>query len=157
MRKNLISAPAQNNLSANQRWFNLESMAQVEFSAEQAENPVENIFTSETHSIWRASHPGKQTVRLLFDSPQDINCIRVVFREEEQSRTQEFLLCYSTDGGKSYQEILRQQYNFSPPDTCLQVEEYGVQLEKVTTLELTIIPDIGGGNAHASMVQWQIA
>jgi hypothetical protein len=157
MRKNLISAPVQNNLSVKQPWFDLESMAQVEFSSEQAENAIENVFTPKTHVIWRASQSGKQIIRLLFDSPQNIKCIRLVFGEEEQSRTQEFLLCYSADGGKSYLEILRQQYNFSPPDTCLQVEEYWVQLEKVTTLELTIIPDISGGNAHASMVQWQIA
>lgn len=157
MRKNLIDAPVQNDVLVNQQWLDLESLAQVEFSSEHAANPIENIFTPDTDSIWRASHPGKQILRLLFDKPQNIKCIRLLFREEEQARTQEFLLSHSVDGGISYQEILRQQYNFSSPDTCLQAEEYYVQLEGVTTLELTIIPDISGGNAHASLVQWQIA
>lgn len=147
----------QNNFLAKQKWLDLESLAHVEFSSEDSSNPIECAFTPDTESIWRAAKPGKQIIRLLFDKPQKINCIQLLFREEEQARTQEFMLRYFSDGGTNSQEILRQQFNFSPPGTCLQAEEYYVQLEGVTTLELTIIPDISGGNACASIVQWQIA
>ncbi|MDO1450649.1 hypothetical protein Q0590_30530 [Rhodocytophaga aerolata] len=157
MRKKRIEASVQNPVSVDQQWLDLESLTQVEFTSEQIANPIENAFSPDTDSTWRAANPGKQTIRLLFDHPQNSECIRLLFREETQARTQEFLLRYSADGGISYQEILRQQYTFSPPDTCLQVEEYRVQLQGITAMELTIIPDINGGGAHASMVQWQIA
>ena len=42
---------------------------------------------------------------------------RPVFQEDEQERTQEFVLRWSPDGGQSYREIVRQQYNFSPPQS----------------------------------------
>lgn len=157
MRKKRIETSVQNPVSVDQQWLDLESLTQVEFTSELEANPIENAFTPDVDLSWRAANPGKQTIRLLFDHPQNSKCIRLLFREEAQARTQEFLLRYSADGGISYREILRQQYTFSPPYTCLQAEEYCVQLAGVTTLELTIIPDISGGNAHASMVQWQIA
>jgi hypothetical protein len=80
-----------------------------------------------------------------------------VFQENEQVRTQEFVLRWSPDSGQSYREIARQQYNFSPPGTTRELEEYSVQLHGLTTLELIIVPDIGGGSAHASVAQLRLA
>jgi hypothetical protein len=48
-------------------------------------------------------------------------------------------------------EIVRQQWNFSPPHTTTEVEEYRVELLDVTVLEMTITPDIAGGVACASL------
>jgi hypothetical protein len=36
----------------------------------------------------------------------------------------------------SYKEIVRQQWNVSPPETNREVEEYQVDLSNVTVLEL---------------------
>ena len=47
--------------------------------------------------------------------------------------------------------IVRQQWNFSPPKTIREVEEYRVELSDVTVLELVIVPDISGGAARASL------
>jgi hypothetical protein len=157
MRKNLIDTPEQKEVIVKQQWLDLESLAHVEYSSEDAAHPIENAFTPGRDSFWQAATPGKQIIRLLFDKPQKIASISLLFQEEEQARTQEFVLSYSADGGISYQEILRQQYNFSPPDTCLQAEEYSVQLDAVNILELVIIPAISGGNARASLAQWLIA
>jgi hypothetical protein len=44
-----------------------------------------------------------------------------------------------------------QQWNFSSPDSIREVEEYQVELSDVTVLELTIVPDISGGTARASL------
>jgi hypothetical protein len=63
----------------------------------------------------------------------------------------------STDGGQSYREILRQQYNFSPPGMMREFEDYAVDLAGVTALELKIVPDISGGDARASLAQLRIA
>jgi len=80
-----------------------------------------------------------------------------VFSEGELERTQEFVLRWSPDGGQSYREILRQQYNFSPPDAAREVEDYDLDLDGVTALELKIVPDISGGGARASLAQLRVA
>jgi hypothetical protein len=46
---------------------------------------------------------------------------------------------------------VRQQWNFSPPETTRETEEYHVELSDVTVLELVIVPDIGRGAARASL------
>lgn len=66
-------------------------------------------------------------------------------------RTQEFVLRFSSNRGGPFREIVRQQWNFSPPTSTREVEEYGVELSDVTVLELTIVPNISGGTARASL------
>lgn len=90
-------------------------------------------------------------IRLLFDRPQNLKHVRLVFEEKETSRTQEFVLRWSPDREGALREIVPQQWNFSPPHTTTEVEEYNVELSDVSVLELTITPDIGGGMAHASL------
>ena len=80
-----------------------------------------------------------------------------MFQEDERERTQEFVLRWSPDGGQTYQEIVRQQYNFSPPGSAREVEDYAVDLKEVTALELKIVPDISGGSARASLAQLRLA
>jgi len=80
-----------------------------------------------------------------------------LFRESSSERTQQFTLRWSNDGGQTYQEIVRQQYNFNPSDSTRELEDYQVSLDRVTTLEINIIPDIGGGDAIASLEQLQLA
>jgi len=46
---------------------------------------------------------------------------------------------------------VRQQWNFSPPNTIREVEEYQVDLSGVTVLELVIVPDISRGTARATL------
>lgn len=47
--------------------------------------------------------------------------------------------------------IVRQQWNFSPPERIGEVEEYQVDRSNVTVLELTIVPNTSGGTACASL------
>ena len=54
-----------------------------------------------------------------------------MFEEEKRERTQEFVLRWSGDGGRSYREILRQQYTFSPSGSTREVEDYIVNLQGV--------------------------
>ena len=54
-------------------------------------------------------------------------------------------------------EIVRQQYNFSPPGNTRELEDYFVDLEAMTMLELQINPDISGGGVHASLEQLRLA
>ncbi len=157
MRKRIINQGAEGPSTADKSWLDLEGLAQAEVSSEDAAHPIESALIPNTGSGWRAAQSGKQTVRLLFDKPQKIRSIRLVFQEDEQERTHEFVLRWSADSGQSYREIARQQYNFSPPGTTRELEEYSVELNGLTTLELIIVPDIGGGSAHASIAQLRLA
>jgi hypothetical protein len=67
------------------------------------------------------------------------------------TRTQEFVLRASSNPGGPFREIVRQQWTFSAPTSTREVEEYSVQLSEVAVLELTIVPDISGGAARASL------
>jgi len=71
--------------------------------------------------------------------------ISLVFEEKESARTQEFVLRWSSDNENSFREIVRQQWNFSPPETTREVEDYRVELSDVTVLELVIVPDNSRG------------
>jgi hypothetical protein len=113
--------------------------------------PVESALVSGEMRGWRAADSGTQTIRLIFDEPQRLARISLVFEETETERTQEFVLRWSPDGGRSFREIVRQQWNFSPPNTSREVEEYQFDLSGVTVLELIIVPDISRGAAHASL------
>ena len=67
------------------------------------------------------------------------------------TRTQEFVLRASSNAGEPFQEIVRQQWNFSAPTSTREIEEYSVELSDVGLLELTIVPDISGGVVRASL------
>ena len=75
----------------------------------------------------------------------------------KSTRTQEFVLRWSPDGGSSFREIVRQQWNFSPPETIREVEEYQVELSNVTVLELIIVPNMSGGTARASLQRLRLS
>lgn len=132
--------------------LDLEHAAVVEVTSEDKDFPVESaLIASGDAQGWRAAEPGSQTIRLIFDQPQKLKRISLVFEEKEAARTQEFVLQWSPDGGRSLKEIVRQQWNFSPPESIREVEEYQVDLANVTVLELVIKPNIGGGSARASL------
>jgi hypothetical protein len=149
MRKHLIapqSAPA-----LNEGWLDLDVAAVVEVTSEDKEHPVESALVPGETRGWRAAASGTQTIRLIFDVPQGLTLIALVFEETETERTQEFVLRWSPDGGRSFREIVRQQWNFSRPNTIREVEEFQVALSAVTVLELVIVPDISRGAARASL------
>jgi hypothetical protein len=135
----------------------LQRLAQVEVTSEDAANPIEAALIPSVGSGWRAAQAGEQTIRLLFDESQKVRRIQLLFHEDQQARTQEFVLRWSPDAGQSYREIVRQQYNFSPPSMTREFEDYTVDLVGVTALELKIVPDISGGDARASVAQLRIA
>ena len=151
MRKRLIDSTPASIRARGEGWLDIESAAVVEVTSEDRNWPVESAFVSGDARGWRAAAPGSQPIRLVFDQPQRLKCISLVFEENETARTQEFILRWSPDGGSSVKEIVRQQWNFSPPDSVREVEEYNVELSSVTVLELVINPSIGGGVARASV------
>ena len=157
MRKRIIGHGPGEVAAAEPGWIDLEHLAQVEITSEDVDHPIESALIPGTGSGWRAAQPGEQTIRLRFDEPLRLKRIHLVFQEDEHERTQEFILRWSPDGGQSYREIVRQQYNFSPPEAAREVEDYDVDLHGVTALELRIVPDISGGSTRASLAQLRVA
>ena len=151
MRKRLITPTPESIRTHGVGWLDIERAAIVEVTSEDKDSPVEAAFVSGDGRGWRAATPGSQMIRLIFDQPQRLTCISLVFEETEAERTQEFVLSWSPDGGISLKEILRQQWNFNPPQSIRESEDYKVDLSNVTLLELVIKPNIAGGAARASL------
>ena len=154
MRKRMIGQETEEPKQAEKNWLDLRAIAQAELTSEDEDHPFEAALNPGGGS-WRAAEAGEQTLRLLFDTPQRLTHIRLIFHEDTQERTQQFLLRWCANG--SCHDIARQQYNFSLPDSTLEVENCHVDLHDVTSLELTITPNISGGNARASLAEWLVA
>lgn len=157
MRKRIVNPVLQKSKDSNHDWLDIEKLAVVEVTSEENKFPIESALLPGKVSGWHASIPGKQVIRLLFDSPQRLQWINLNFEELDIERTQEYVLSWSSDNGQSYQEIIRQQWNFSPEGASSQVENYQVDLPAVTILELSINPDIGDKNAFASIEKFRLA
>jgi hypothetical protein len=156
MQKRLVEPPGQDEV-AEESWLDLEATAQVELTSEDPACPIEGALLSRGRSGWRAAEPGTQSIRLLFHQPQRLRRIRLRFDEPAAERTQEFGLRWSPDGGRSFRELVRQQYTFNPAGSTSEVEDLNVDLASVTALELTINPDQGRGEARASLAEWRLA
>jgi hypothetical protein len=157
MHKRIVGTPSGGSSVVAPRWFDVDRYAEVEVTSEDAAYPIEAALGLAAASGWRAAEPGAQTIRLRFDEPQRVERIRLVFEEHEAARTQELVLRWSADHGRTYHEIVRQQYNFSPPATAREVEDYAVELEGVTAIALHVVPDVGGGATRASLSEWMLA
>jgi hypothetical protein len=151
MRKRIIAAAHERDPVPESGWLDLEKLVEVEISSEDPDHPIEHALLPGSASGWRAGRPGEQTIRLVFQEPQEIERIRLCFVEAQSERTQQFTLRWSPDNGQNFREIVRQQWNFSPDGSHEQIEDIDVALSGVTVLELTIIPDISGGTGVASL------
>jgi hypothetical protein len=157
MRKRQISPTLPSDPPSGQAWLDLNHTALVEVTSEEKDYPIESALLGEGIRGWRAANSGTQTIRLIFDEPQKLERIWLVFEDSENTRTQEFVLRWSPDAGQSFREIVRQQWNFSPPDSVRETEDYTVELSAVTALELMIVPDKSGGAARASLGSLRLA
>jgi hypothetical protein len=155
MRKSVVEDPTLDLRSrTDEGWLDLERIATVEVTSEDPAYPIESVFRN--GGVWRAAKEGQQTIRLIFDEPQTVRRIRLRFSETEISRTQQFVLRASRLG-EPFQEIVHQQWNFSPNGSTEELEDYRVDLDRVSALELIIQPETAAGRAIATLVGWRVA
>jgi hypothetical protein len=148
-----VATPAED-----QQWLDLAPLARVECSSEDPAFPIETAFKTHAGSNgWQAMEPGAQAVRLLFHTPVQIRLIYLVFHEIEVARIQEFVLRWRSVADPEAREIVRQRFTFSPPGTAEEQALYTVELGGLTELELSIVPEISGGPARASLAQFRLA
>lgn len=157
MRKRIMTLLQPENAFPDQEWLNLETLAEVEITSEDTAHPIESALLPNLTSGWRAAGPGTQTIRLIFAYPQRLRRIWLNFVETQSERTQEYILRWSSDGGQTFQEIVRQQWNFSPCGATSETEDHHVELPAVTVLELSITPDTSEAYAIASLAQLRLA
>jgi len=157
VRKRIIGTNTPSPAEAGADWLPLEQVAAVEVTSEETSHPIEGALLGDAEAGWRAALPGEQTVRLVFDDSQQLSRVRLLFVEREVERSQEFVLRWSPDGGQTFREVVRQQWNFSPHGSTREAEDYRVELNGVTQLELKIVPDRSGGDARASLAQLRLA
>jgi hypothetical protein len=134
--------------------IDIAARATVQVTSESTEHPVDHAFDTQRGpggTRWVAGEPGEQAVILAFDAPQTIRQVLLEVEETEVARTQELQLAVSYDGAQSYRELLRQEYNFSPPDTTFKREDWTVSAEDITHLRLQIKPDKGGKPCRATI------
>ena len=125
----------------------------IEISSEDPDYPIESALLPGDGPGWRAASPGRQTIRLLFAQAQRLRRIRLCFVETTLQRTQEYVLRWSAGAGQSFQEIVRQQWNFDPQGASSENETHQVDLFGVRAVELIITPDIANGQAFASLAR----
>ena len=87
MRKRLITPPPDTIRAHREGSLDVELSAIVEITSEDKDFPVESAFASGDTRGWRAELPGSQTIRLIFDQPQKLTCISLIFEENETGRT----------------------------------------------------------------------
>ena len=158
MRKEIIATDAAIKQKPDAKWLDLTSIARVQITSEDPAFPIENALSLAPHSEagWRAAGTGPQTISLLFDTPQEIRRIAVLFVEQAEERSQEFALRYSS-ARETGREIVRQQWGFSPNGSAQESEDYSVELHAVTKLELVIDPDRGRLQSLATLSSLRLA
>jgi len=143
-------------LSTEKNWLNLEAIAHVEVSSENKNYPIESALCLNSSSGWRAANEGEQIIRIVFNHPQQINHIMLVFTESESERTQQYQLGWTSPEGQVH-EIARQQWNFNSNGSSTEIENHQLSVNDAKVIELCIIPDISNINAIASLEKFRIA
>jgi hypothetical protein len=129
------------------------ALATVLVTSEAPEHPVDHLFDTSGGpggTRWIAGADGEQTVVLAFDAPQSIRAIGIEAEEPSASRTNVLTVSLSADGGRTYQERIRQEFNFSP-GTTFEREEWTVPAERISHVRVVIRPDKGNAPHRATL------
>jgi hypothetical protein len=122
--------------------------ATIAYSSEDPAHPVEHMLDGRSGpgaTRWISARPDAiEHIVVEFDQPQPIS--RLVYEVEEamRERTQEVRVEVSEDGGRTYRQILVQEYTFSPAGATYQREDQHFNLPQASRLRLTIVPNKNG-------------
>jgi hypothetical protein len=154
MEKQILAHPTESPAISDLPWVDLETSAHARLTSEDPAHPIEAALRQDSSRGWVAAQPGPQTIWFSFPTPQRVDQIYLRF-EVAEARTQEFVILCSTDGGVSYRELVRQQFNFSTGAPC-EEENYFPNVSAATDLKLVIVPDISGGESRATLRAFRI-
>ncbi len=129
------------------------ALATVLVTSEAAQHPVDHLFDASGGpggTRWIAGADGEQTLVLAFDAPQTIRAIGIEAEEPSATRTNVLSISLSEDGGRTYRERIRQEFNFSP-GTTFEREEWSVPADRVSHIRIVIQPDKGHAPHRATL------
>ena len=159
LRKQIIQQPPRPEAQPMTDAKDIAAIATVLVTSESPDHPVDNLFDARNGrggTRWVAAADGEQTVIVAFDTPQVIREVSLETEELDTSRTQALVLSLSRDGGRSYREVLRQEFTFSPPDTTYERERWSVPADGVTHLRVVVQPDKGNAPRRATLTSLSI-
>jgi hypothetical protein len=125
--------------------------ATIVYSSEDPAHPVENMLDGQSGpggTRWVSARPDTaEHIVVEFDQPRAISRLVYEVQETMRERTQEVRVEASDDGGRTYRQILVQEYNFNPRGATFQREDQCFDLRQVTHLRLTIVPNKSASGA----------
>src|SRR5438876_4295342 len=83
MRKRVLTPTPPGIRPHDEGWLDLDRAASVEVTSEEKDYGIDSALVLGETPGWRAASPGTQTIRLLFDQPQRLRRISLVFEESE--------------------------------------------------------------------------
>jgi hypothetical protein len=131
------------------RWLELDAVADVTIVAGGRR-------AARVDRRWSTDSAGEQTIEIRFRQPTRVRRLRVVSSELQQRRTQEMTIWASLHRGERHHEVLRQQFTFSPNGATQHAEEYAVQLDDVSIIQLRIVPSVDGRPAVACVSEFRV-
>ena len=154
MRKQVIRPPSSLASQSSRHELDVATVATALVTSETPDFPIDNVFDDHRGpggTRWTAAEPGEQTLIVAFDLPQLLHGIILEVEEREVERTQELAIALSEDGGRTYRELLRQEYIFSPSGATFEREEWTIAARAVTHVRLWIKPDKGDSPCRATL------
>jgi hypothetical protein len=129
-------------------YVDLAKCATIAYSSEDPDHPVENILDKHSGAggtRWMSARQNAtEQILVEFDTPQRIS--RVVYEVEESKteRSQEVRIEVSCDAGRSFRQLRVQEYAFSPQGATFQREDLRLNVDGMSHLRLTIVPNKNG-------------
>ena len=119
--------------------------ATIAYSSEHPAHPVEHMLdgcSGPGATRWVSARPDTvEHIVIEFDRPQAISRLAYEVEEEMRERTQQGRAVVSEDSGRTYRQILAQDYTFSPRGATYPREEQSFTRVQATHLRFTIVPN----------------
>jgi hypothetical protein len=147
LRKRRLAADGAASASAEGE-LDIASCATIAFTSEDPLHPVEHMLDGSLGpgaTRWTGARADAiEQILMEFDKPQILSQLVYEVEEATRERTQEVRVEVSEDGGRTYRQIIVQEYNFSPAGATFQRELQRLNLRQVSHLRLTIVPNKSG-------------
>lgn len=138
--------------------IDIASHAVLAYTSEDPEHPIENLIDGRhgrNAPFWAGAKPNTaERIVVEFDRPESVSCMIYEVEECSCERTQEVRVEVSSDGARTYRQVLVQEFTFSPAGATFQREEQRLNLPPITHLRLTVVPDKqGSGTAKINSLR----
>ena len=128
--------------------IDIASRAVLAYTSDDPDHPIEHLidgYNGRDSTFWAGAKPNTmERIVVEFDQPQSVSWMIYEVEDCACARTQEVSVEVSSDGGRTYRQVLVQEYTFSPAGATFQREVQRLNLPPISHLRLTIIPDKHG-------------